>query len=103
MAVQQEFTVQGMRFRLKPTSRKNVTALEKHFLEPTKELLEADQYEQWIEALRVVAEPHPNDPTASFDNIDVEDFDIKLAEKVIEDFMPALTLTAARLAGSTRS
>jgi hypothetical protein len=98
MAIRKTFDVQGMKFRLKPTSRNNVERLRSHFENPTDEILAQDDYEQWVEVLRVIAEPVGD---ASFDKIDVGEFDTKIAEQALVDFMPTLMLTLSGLVGSS--
>lgn len=94
------FEVQGMTFQLKPTTRNNVKAMNETFNDPTDELLEMDQYAQYVELLKIIAEPVGE---ASFEKIDLDEFDLKIAEEALMDFMPTLMGTYSGLIGSSRS
>lgn len=81
--------IQGMKFNIKPTTRKNVKYMEEYFGDPTPELEAMDQYEQYRELLKVITEPA--DDKADYDKIDIDELDVKQVEQALADFLPNLT------------
>ena len=89
------FEVQGVTFKLKPTSPRNVKSLQ-DFVEDSDIEEEADgdaQIEQladqYIEVLQLIAEPQ----NGSLEDVDPMDLDINLVDAYLRDFMPIGTGT----------
>jgi len=89
------FEVQGVTFKLKPTSPRNVQNLQ-DFVEDSDIEEEADgdaQIEQladqYIEVLQLIAEPQ----NGSLEDVDPMDLDINLVDAYLRDFMPIGTGT----------
>lgn len=99
MSNRKTVTVQGMRFTVKPTTRVNVNKLKSHFDDPSDEVLAMDEFEQHVELLRVITDPEEG---ADYGAIDVDNFDIKIAQDALMSFMPTLMPTYGGLIGSSR-
>ena len=89
------FEVQGVTFKLKPTSPRNVKNLQ-DFVEDSDIEEEADENtqieqlaDQYIEVLQLIAEPQ----NGSFEDVDPMDLDINLVDAYLRDFMPIGTGT----------
>lgn len=90
------YEVQKMRFKLKPSTRKNSKAFFANFENPSEEALAKDQYEQWLDAFAQVTEPVGD---AEFARIDVDDFDIRVGQRAVQDFVAASMPIFAALPG----
>lgn len=92
------FEIQGVTFKLKPTSPRNVKELsdyieESDIEEPDEEedglgVME-DLAEQYMSVLRLIAEPQDG----SFEDIDPMDIDINKVDAYLGDFMPGGEVT----------
>lgn len=92
------FEIQGVTFKLKPTSPRNVTELADYIENSTiEDMEEVDEEETIIEAtarqykdiLQLIAEPQDGQMT----DIDPMDLDINKVDHYLADFMPAGMVT----------
>jgi len=92
------FEIQGVTFKLKPTSPRNVKELsdyieESDIEEPDEEAdnlgVMEDLAEQYMSVLRLIAEPQDG----SFEDIDPMDIDINKVDAYLGDFMPGGEVT----------
>lgn len=89
------FEVQGVTFKLKPTSPRNVKNLQ-DFVEESDIEEEADDSaqieqlaDQYMDVLELIAEPQDG----TFGDVDKMDLDINLVDAYLRDFMPIGTAT----------
>lgn len=80
------YEIQGNKFRLKPTTPRNIKNL---VGEGYDELDDAQDYSVYISVLRRVTDPVSGN-AEDYNNIDVEDLDVKLVEEIVADFLPRL-------------
>jgi hypothetical protein len=91
------FEIQGVTFKLKPTSPRNVKELSDFIENSAIEEPDGDDTEaaiagladQYYEVLRLIAEPQDG----SMQDIEPMDIDINMVDAYLNDFMPAGTVT----------
>lgn len=88
------FKVQGVTFKLKPTSPRNVKELQDYIVDSDIEDPEDDQAlealaNQYKDVLRLIAEPQDG----TLEDIEPMDIDLNLVDSYLEDFMPLGTMT----------
>jgi len=92
------FKIQGVSFKLKPTSPRNVKELSDYIedsdVEDPEEAGEGVDFtaklaEQYMDVLLLIAEPQDG----SFEDIDPMDIDINKVDAYLADFMPAGAVT----------
>lgn len=92
------FNVQGVKFKLKPTSPRNMMHLQNYVDESVEINEDAEEgdtdyiqatAEQYMEILKLIAYPEEG----SFDDIDPMDIDVNKIDYYLGDFMPAGTAT----------
>jgi len=88
------FEVQGITFKLKPTSPRNVQNLMEYVedsdIQPDEDQPFHGLAEQYMDVLRRMAEPQGD---GSFEDIDPLDLDINKVDYYLEDFLPVGTAT----------
>jgi len=89
------FEVQGVTFKLKPTSPRNVKDLQ-DFVEDSDIEEDADGdaqikqlADQYMDVLQLIADPRDG----AFEDVDKMDLDINLVDSYLRDFMPIGTAT----------
>lgn len=86
------FEEQGVTFKLKPTSPRNVQELmdyiEDSEIEPDEEEPVRGLADQYIDVLRLIAEPEDG----TIEDIDAMSLDINKVDYYLEDFLPAGTV-----------
>jgi hypothetical protein len=90
------YTIQGMRFRLKPTTPNNLKRMEERFNELDPDEPEVNEYEQYKELLKYLVDPVGEH---SVNAIDVNELDLVQVEGIFQDFIPRLTTISTLLGG----
>jgi len=93
------FEIQGVTFKLKPTSPRNVKELSDYIqesdIEDPEEVEDGERdfiqetADQWMEILQLIAEPQDG----TFEDIDPMDIDINKVDYYLADFTPVETET----------
>lgn len=92
------YKIQGMEFKLKPTTPNNIRRMKEHGLQEMDKSFEKDpnDFSAYLHLLRFTTDPVSGD-IKDFDTIDIDDLDIRLVEEIAADFMPRLMRISAML------
>ena len=88
MRTMRNYTIQGMSFVLKTSTRNNVNAFQEAFVDIPEEVLETDIFGQYKYYLGFILDGVTDD--AKVEKIDEAELDARQAEAIMADFMPSI-------------